>query len=383
MNRTARIADGLAQIGARAWNQLVLHDNPFLNWHFLSALEATGSVAPENGWQPFHLCIYEGDELVAAAPSWLKQHSRGEFVFDWSWADAYHQNQLDYYPKLLTAVPWTPVGGPRLLVADGHPQPEALRDALVQLALDQCKELGLSSWHCNFVNDEDAQALSRGGLLQRMDCQFHWQNRSYKTFDDFLATLKSKKRKNIRQERRQVANSGIQFLRKTGDALSGEEIAFMHLCYQRTFHAHGNHPALTLECFEKLASEMKDALLVVLAMEAEKPLAMSMSFAGGGALYGRYWGTLRDIPGLHFETAYYQGIEHCIERGLSRFESGAQGEHKIARGFEPSQTRSFHYIAHEGFREAIARYLEREQDWQNAYRTEVERHVPFRLVSGR
>ncbi len=383
MSRTTRIAESLSQVGARAWNQLDQHGNPFLSWGFLNALEATGSVASDNGWQPFHLCIYEDEQLVAAAPTWLKAHSRGEFVFDWAWADAYHQNQLEYYPKLLTAVPWTPVGGPRLLVAQGHPEAHALRLALAEFALAQCEALGLSSWHCNFVNDDDARALSVAGLLERKDCQFHWRNRDYQGFDDFLATLKSKKRKNIRHERRQVAQAGIRFERRTGASLGGEEIAFLHRCYQRTFHAYGNHPALTLDCFERLAADMQDALVVVLAFEDESPLAMSMSLCGGGVLYGRYWGTLRDVPGLHFETAYYQGIEYCIEHGLSRFESGAQGEHKIARGFEPSQTRSFHYIAHPGFRQAIASYLQREQEWQSAYRGEVERHVPFRLVSGR
>jgi len=381
MSLTARTVDGMARIGARQWQALDTADNPFLDWSFLNSLETSGSVAPDNGWQPWHLCIYEDRKLIAAAPSYLKAHSRGEFVFDWAWADAYHRNQLDYYPKLLTAVPWTPVTGPRLLTTADHPNPPALRQALIDLALSQCRELGLSSWHCNFVNGPDCEAFESSKLLARRDCQFHWHNRDYRDFDDFLGSLKSKKRKNIRQERRQVADIGIRFERRSGSELAAEEIDFIHRCYRRTFHAHGNHPALSLGCFEMLLEKMPDQVLAVLAYEDGVPLAMSFYFVGGDTLYGRYWGTLRDAPGLHFETAYYQGIEFCIERGLRRFESGAQGEHKIARGFEPAKTRSYHHIAHEGFRTAIADYLERESEWVESYRGEVRRHEPFKAIS--
>jgi predicted N-acyltransferase len=380
MTLTARSVDGIARIGAQQWQGLDTGGNPFLDWAFLHSLESSGSVAAGNGWQPWHLCIYEGDRLVAAAPSYLKSHSRGEFVFDWAWADAYHRNNLDYYPKLLTAGPWTPVTGPRLLLASEHTDSGALRSALVDFGLAQCEQLRLSSWHCNFVMEEDAQALDSGCLLPRQDCQFHWRNRGYGHFEDFLATLKSKKRKNIRQERRQVASAGIRFERKHGSELTSREIAFIHRCYQRTFHAHGNYPALTPACFEMLVEGMPDQVLAVLAYEDDTPLAMSLYFTGAGVLYGRYWGTMRDVAALHFETAYYQGIEYCIEHSLKRFESGAQGEHKIARGFEPVQTRSYHHIEHQGFRAAIADYLEREAEWVDSYRGEIELHEPFKVV---
>lgn len=381
MKRTARTVDGIQKIGKRQWARLDTDGNPFVEWAFLHALEASGSVAAENGWQPHHLCIYEGDDLVAAAPAYIKSHSRGEFVFDWAWADAYHRSQLEYYPKLLTAVPWTPVTGPRLLVAKDHADAGALRARLIELGLARCEALELSSWHCNFIDAADLEAFGASQLLPRVDCQFHWYNRGYASFDDFLATLKSKKRKNIRQERRQVVEAGISFRRKPGRELRAQDLAFIHRCYRRTFHAYGNHPALTLECFEKLAESIPQAILAVLAYQDATPIAMSFCLQGGGVLYGRYWGCVRDLPGLHFETAYYQGIEHCIEQGLARFESGAQGEHKIARGFEPVKTRSFHHIAHEGFRQAIAHYLSREAEWLESYRGEIARHEPFRAVS--
>ena len=381
MKPTPRTVDGIDRIGARQWERLETGGNPFLDWAFLESLEASESVAPENGWQPHHLCLYEGEDLVAAAPTYLKAHSSGEFVFDWAWADAYHRNQFEYYPKLLTAVPWTPVTGPRLLVAKEHPDPEGLRKALIDLALERCESLGLSSWHCNFVEEPDLTAFTASELLARTDCQFHWHNRGYGDFDDFLATLKSKKRKNIRHERRQVQEAGIRFVHRHGGALRKEEIAFIHQCYRSTFHAHGNFPALNLECFERLARSMDEKMIAVIALEDDNPLAMSLYFTGAGTLFGRYWGTLEDVPGLHFETAYYQGIEYCIEHALERFESGAQGEHKLARGFEPAKTRSFHYIAHPGFRAAIGEYLKREGEWLDDYRADVNQRRPFRVVS--
>lgn len=381
MKLTPRTVDGMTRVGARQWRRLETRGNPFLDWAFLTGLEASGSVAPDNGWQPFHLCLYEGETLVAAAPSYLKAHSSGEFVFDWAWADAYHRNQLDYYPKLLTAVPWTPVAGPRLLVARGHPDPDGLRRALIDFALDRCKALGLSSWHCNFVDETDLDTFRNSALLARTDCQFHWHNRGYEDFSAFLASLKSKKRKNIRHERRQVHDAGIHFMHRRGGALNEEELAFIHHCYRSTFHAHGNFPALNLDCFRRLARAMDERMVAIIAMEDDSPLAMSLYFTGAGTLYGRYWGTLREVPGLHFETAYYQGIEYCIEHGLQRFESGAQGEHKLARGFEPAKTRSFHYIAHPGFRVAIEDYLRREGEWLDEYRADIDQRRPFRVLS--
>lgn len=392
MNFQPRTVDGIDRIGVRQWEELDSADNPFLNWHFLHALEASGSVSTETGWQPNHICLFEGQRLVAAAPSYIKTDSRGEFVFDWAWADGYHRAGLPYYPKLLTAVPWTPVSGPRLLVARDHPDPQGLRNALIETALAQCNETGMSSWHCNFVTEPDIEALSRDDLLLRKDYQFHWRNHDFRNFNEFLSTLKSKKRKNIRQERQQVEATGIRFEERKGNELDDDDIRFIHQCYRRTHHAHGNHPALTPDCFARFIKSMPDNILVIIASdgvgvaseshENHDRLAMSLFLKGGDTLYGRYWGTLREVPGLHFEAAYYRGIEHCIRHGLKRFESGAQGEHKIARGFTPVRTCSAHFIRHDGFRSAIRDYLDHEADWLDGYRGEIGKHEPFRRITG-
>ena len=379
MSFQVRTVDGIDQIGARQWKQLETSGNPFLEREFLLALEETGSVGSQNGWRPHHVCLFEGKLLLGLVPGYIKSHSRGEFVFDWAWADGYHRAGLAYYPKFLSAVPWTPVTGPRLLVARDHPDQQGLRKALVAAAVAQCEQSGLSSWHCNFVTPPDLEALRQNDLLVRRDYQFHWLNRDYSDFDEFLASLKSKKRKNIRQERRQVQKAGIRFEQRSGADLSDDEILFLHQCYRRTFHTYGNHPALTPECFRRIARRMPDQVLAFIAFEGSEPLAMSFFLVGGDAIFGRYWGTLRDLPGLHFETAYYQGIEYCIEHGIARFESGAQGEHKIARGFEPVATYSAHHIEHAGFQEAIADYLRHESDWLENYRSDIDQHVPYRI----
>jgi len=381
MKLQARILDGIKRVPEHHWNKLETSGNPFVNWHFLNALEASGSVAAENGWVPSHFCIYDDDQLLAAMPAYVKMHSRGEFVFDWAWADAYQRHNLPYYPKLLTGIPWTPVAGPRLLVDASHPEHKTLRQALVSAALQFCQKAELSSWHCNFTTGADNESFRGRDLLHRKDFQFHWHNHDFAGFDEFLSTLKSKKRKNIRHERLQVAKAGVRFERKTGGELAGEDIRFMHDCYCRTFHEHGNLPALSLDCFEMLVATMPESILAVIASMDDEPLAMSLYFKGDDTLYGRYWGTRQDLPGLHFETAYYQGIEYCIEHGLKRFESGAQGEHKIARGFEPVATSSYHHIRHPGFRDAISDYLANEMEWLDDYRSQVNQHMPFRKAA--
>lgn len=345
---------------------------------FLGGLESSGSVGALTGWQPHHLALFEKDRLVAFAPTYIKSNSHGEFVFDWAWADAFRQHQLPYYPKLLTAVPYSPVTGPRLLTQQSHPQAERLRKGLVQLALDDCDKAGFSSWHCNFVSEEDQGALQDSDLLARSDWQFHWRNRGYGSFDDFLAALQSRKRKNIRRERRGVAAAGVQFEWKTGAEIGLDDIEFIHRCYTSTFHAYGNHPALNKRFFTCLAEGLQTGFLVSFAHIDGKRIAMSLFLEGGGRLYGRYWGCTQEIPGLHFEAAYYQGIDYCIENNLDVFESGAQGEHKIARGFMPSRTRSWHHVHHPGFRHAIADFLTRETTWLDGYRDELMAHSPYR-----
>jgi uncharacterized protein len=371
--------DAIDELSASEWNRLVDPDTPFLRHEFLAAMERHGCVGTELGWIPRHLAVHDaGGALIAAAPCYLKLNSYGELVFDWAWADAYRRHGLAYYPKLLTGVPYSPVTGPRLLVRRGHPQSGLLRRRLVQLAVATCAELELSSWHCNFVADDDCAALREADLLPRQDWQFHWFNEGYADFDDFLERLRARKRKNIRRERRQVADAGIRFRWLSGGELGAAELDFIHRCYEETFRQYGNHPALPREFFARLAADTGEGLQVALALRDGRPLAMSLFLLGGGRLYGRYWGCLEQIPGLHFEAAYYQGIEFCIAHGVDVFESGAQGEHKIARGFRPAPTRSFHYLRDEAFRGPIARYLRQEKNWMLEYREQLAAHDPFR-----
>ena len=360
---TSRIITDFSSISRREWALLDHADNPFLSHAFLGALESTGSITPENGWQPNHLALFDEHGLAAFAPTYLKSNSHGEFVFDWAWADAYQRHGLPYYPKWLTAIPYTPVSGPRLLVRSGHPDPVALRQALADMAVGVCEQNQLSSWHCNFISDEDGETLEGCELLARQDWQFHWHNRDYGSFDDFLATLRSRKRKNIRRERAQVAASGLEFRTVHGDELQTYELEFVYGCYLNTFLAYGNYPALSKELFALVARELGRGVVVVLAARGGENVAMALFLAGGGSLYGRYWGCVEEIPGLHFEVSYYQGIEYCIREGIGVFESGAQGEHKIARGFSCSQTRSFHHVCQADFRRAIADHLLREREW--------------------
>jgi len=378
---SSRIVGEFAEIDAGDWDLLDHQGNPFLSHAFLAALEKSGSIGPAAGWTPNHLALYEEGRLVAFAPTYLKDHSHGEFVFDWAWADAYRRVGKAYYPKLLTAVPYSPVSGPRLLTRRDHPAPDTLRSLLVTLALNLCAERQLSSWHCNFVREDERSTLTSHGLLPRQDWQFHWSNQGFAHFDDFLEGLRSRKRKNIRRERRQVEDAGLEFRWFTGDQVGTGELDFLHRCYLRTFRQYGNHPALSRTFFGLIAAGLRDRLLLVIASRRGEPLAMSLFLVGGGRLYGRYWGCIEEVPGLHFETAYYQGIEYCIRYQIGVFESGAQGEHKISRGFVPRQTHSCHYLRDSRLRGAIAGYLERERAWMEDYRSQLERHDPHRCES--
>ncbi|HLF30116.1 MAG TPA: GNAT family N-acetyltransferase [Xanthomonadales bacterium] len=378
MKRDPRIVTDLSTISQQDWDALDHGDNPFLARGFLHALEASGSVTAETGWQPHHLCLYEGARLVAVAPSYLKTHSHGEFVFDWAWADAYQRHGRNYYPKLLTAVPYSPVPGPRLLVQRDHPETATLRRALIKLALAQCEQLDLSSWHCNFVAASDLAALQQADLLARGDWQFHWFNRGYRSFHEFLAQLRAKKRKNMLRDRRLVEQAGIRFVHKGGAELDASDLDFIFACYQQTFLEHGNHPALNRAFFVHLLAELPQSVLAVLARRDGRNIAMSLFLLGGGRLYGRYWGCMEHIPGLHFEAAYHQGIEYCIANGLDVFEPGAQGEHKLSRGFVPVPTHSFHHVRDLDFRTAIGNFLQREHVWLDQYSELLAAHPPYR-----
>lgn len=378
MSTQARIITEFSSIDPGAWDQLDTAGNPFLSYAFLAGLEQTGSIGAHAGWHPRHLALFEDEQLTGFAPAYAKDNSHGEFVFDWAWADAYHRNGLDYYPKLLTGVPYTPVSGPRLLTAKGHPAPSEVKSLLKDLALQECEKNGYSTWHCNFLPDDDFQLLQKAGFLCRTDWQFHWTNRDYGTFDDFLMDLRSRKRKSIRKERKQVAETGITVTWKSGGELSESELDFVYACYLNTFRQYGNYPALKRTFFAHLAQHLDEGFQVSLARQDQKFIAMAVFLAGGGRLYGRYWGCTEDIPGLHFEVAYYQGIEFCIRNGIGVFESGAQGEHKIGRGFTPVQTQSCHFVAHPLFRNAIADHLQREHRWIEEYHDRVCDLSPFR-----
>lgn len=382
MSFEARVITDFSQVDQAQWALLDHADNPFLAHAFLAGLEESGSIGPHAGWHPHHLAIYEGGELVAFAPTYAKDNSHGEFVFDWAWADAYQRNGVQYYPKLLTGVPYSPVTGPRLLTRQGCDRPAALKKALLGLALRSCKEQGFSTWHCNFVREDDFALLGEAGLLQRHDWQFHWVNQGYSDFDDFLAGLRSRKRKSIRRERRRVQETGLQFAWKTGSEIHETELDFIYACYLDTFRNYGNYPALKQSFFRSLAQRLDRRFHTVFALKDDEPVAMAVFLSGGGRLYGRYWGCREEIPGLHFETAYYQGIEFCIENGIGIFESGAQGEHKIGRGFVPTHTRSCHHVEHPLFRNAIAEHLEREKNWTEEYGGQLENRIPFRRDEG-
>ncbi|HET7359799.1 MAG TPA: GNAT family N-acetyltransferase [Rhodanobacteraceae bacterium] len=378
----ARFHDSLDAIDATAWGALVADGNPFVAHALLAGLERHGCIRAEWGWQPHHLGLYDGDRLVAAAPLYLKGNSHGEYVFDWGWADAWERAGGEYYPKLLCAVPYSPVPGPRLLAGDGAAAP-ALRQALAAAIGAETRRLGLSSAHADFLDADGAAAFDHDSAtpwLARFDWQFHWHNRDYRDFEDFLAALRHKKRKNIRHERAQVAAAGIACTMQRGDTLSAADWQAVHALYLHTFDSKGNHATLSAAFFAHLATTFGDGMQVALARRGDgEPLAMALFLRSDTTLYGRYWGARVEVPGLHFELCYYQGIAYAIAAGLARFEPGAQGRHKLARGFLPARTQSRHYLVHEGFRAAVAAALADEADTLASYRHELLTHSPYAL----
>jgi predicted N-acyltransferase len=345
-----------------------------MDWRFLTALEQAGSVGPTVGWDPCPLFNPGPDAPLAAASAYLKSNSHGEFVFDWAWARAAHQAGLHWYPKLLIAAPFSPVPGPRLLGA--ATQPDAAR-ALIRAAEDQVERHRLSSAGVNFCDENDARLLREAGWLERFDWQYHWRNEDYRDFDDFLSHLKRKPRKNIRAERRRVREAGWRFRWCDGSELEADDIDLVDRCYQSTFALYGNLPMLNREFFRLAAERFGPDFLVCFAEQDGQAQAAAVFWRDRQRLYGRYWGSLIDTRDVHFETCYYQGIDYCIEHGLAWFEPGAQGEHKIRRGFLPQKTRSFHYIRHPGMRQAIDRYLHQESQALMAYREQLDTLDPF------
>lgn len=375
-----RALSTLAEVPAAQWDALQGDDHPFLAHAFLAGLEQTGCLRQDWGWTPHHATLWDGDALVAAAPGYLKDNSHGEFVFDHAWAEAYQRYGRRYYPKWLIAVPYSPVPGPRLLAHS----PQARSDLAARM-LAHAKVSGLSSLHLNFLDKADVAALdaqpAQPQWLAREDVQYHWHNPGHwRTFDDFLADLTHKKRKNIRAERRQVAQSGVTLRRVEGPDVGARECAAMYRFYLRTFVDKGNSPALTADFFAHLVRAMPAHVLLVLAEHDGEALAGALFLRSRNRLYGRYWGADVEVAGLHFEACYYQGIEYCLQHGIAAFEPGAQGEHKIARGFAPVTTHSRHWIADPDFARVLAPWCAQEREAIRRYRAQVSNHLPFRHV---
>ncbi len=385
-----RMISGLDQIAAEDWDSCADPDsegpgraeNPFLTHRFLSALEESGSVSEEAGWIPRHLVAETSDgQLLGVAPLYVKTNSQGEYVFDYGWADAFERAGGKYYPKLQCAVPFTPVTGRRFLTPPG-PQSEAIQSAMAQAAAQIAVENDLSSLHVTFCTEAEQEQVGEIGLLKRQDQQFHFLNNGYADFDAFLASLSSRKRKQIRKERATALMSGVEIVHLTGDALEPEHWEAFWDFYQDTGSRKWGRPYLTRAFFDLVQRDMRDDALLVMARREGEWVAGALNFIGREALYGRYWGCTEDHPCLHFEVCYYQAIDIALARGLSRVEAGAQGAHKLARGYMPTATRSLHWIAHPGLRGAVARYLEDEREMVEQDIEAMGRLSPFKRGDG-
>jgi predicted N-acyltransferase len=375
---SARTIGAVADVGRKTWDALAnpagTPRNPFVSYAFLSALEESGSVGDGTGWQPAHLVLQRGDAICGLAPLYVKSDSQGEYVFDHHWAEAYERAGGRYYPKLVCAVPFTPVSGPRLLA------PSALKPILA-VALEQlARQMRVSSAHANFLDRDDQTALEGNGFLPRRDLQYHWFNRGYRSYDDFLSTLSSRKRKVLKRERR-AANEGVVIRRKAGRDIVEADWDAMWTFYQDTGSRKWGRPYLTRKFFSLVGERMADDIMLVLAEDGGRKIAGALNFLGADSVFGRYWGCMEDRPFLHFEICYHQVIDEAIARGFSRVEAGAQGEHKIARGYEPVETRSAHWIADPGFRSAVDRYLQSERAQIDELTAELQLARPFRKDS--
>ncbi len=382
---TARIAGRAAEIGAQAWNACANpqgsdQPNPFTRYEFFAACEESGSATPRTGWRPTHLVIERDGATIGLLPMYLKNHSQGEYVFDSAWADALERSGGDYYPKLQASVPFTPATGHRLLVA-AEANLEATREALLATGAAAVKQLNASSLHITFLTEEEWRAAGAAGFLQRTDQQFHWQNRGYRDFDQFLGELSSSKRKNLRKERAAVRDAGVEF-----DWLSGSDLTEAHWdtffqFYMDTGGRKWGRPYLTREFFSRVSATMPDQILLILAKRNGRYMAGALNFFGDGILFGRNWGCTEFVPFLHFETCYYQAIDFAIARGLAKVEAGAQGAHKLLRGYMPTPTYSAHYIAHPGLRRAVDDYLRREREAVAEHIEELAERGPFRKAN--
>ncbi|MFO8023585.1 GNAT family N-acetyltransferase [Thiohalophilus sp.] len=375
---TTRILESLAEVSAEHWNALSDGRFPFVRYEFLRALERHNAVGELYGWYPQYLLIEENGVPVAATPMYIKDNSYGEFVFDWAWADAWHRAGLHYYPKLVVAMPYTPATGPRLLV---HPDKDfdTYAALLIEAATAHAQQAGMSSLHWLFTDERDTQRFRNDPrYLMRLGCQFHWQNHAYRDFDDYLSHFTQQKRKKIKRERRMVQEQGIEIEIRHGDEMEPEHWDIYHRFYRNTFERKSGIPTLSQSFFMEIGQTMPRNVVVVMARYQGEYVAAAFNVCGHDTLYGRHWGCNRDFHSLHFEACYYQGLDYCIEHGLQRFEPGAQGEHKISRGFLPAPTWSAHWIAHEGFREGLTRYLDHEREAVEDYMQELDTHSPFK-----
>lgn len=370
-----RIYPTIEQIDAAQWNGLAGTDMPFLRHEFLAALEHHGAVGGDSGWHPRYLILEESGRLLGAVPMYLKEHSFGEFVFDWAWAAAYERSGRCYYPKLVVAVPHTPVSGRRMLYAN---EDSALRDSMIAGALHYARETGVSSLHWLFTAPEEAACLQRHGMLLRTGCQFHWQNCNYADFDDFLARFSARHRKKVRSERRMVREQGVEIEVLHGGAVDRATWDRFHRFYLSTFEKKGNHAPLSRGFFYEIGATLGDSALLILARHAGDYVAGALFYAGGDTLYGRHWGSIGEFRQLHFELCYYAAIDYCIARGLRRFEAGAQGEYKVRRGFEPTPTHSWHWLAEPRFQAAVGDFLVREGRAMENYLREMQDQLPFK-----
>jgi uncharacterized protein len=365
------------EVPRQSWNALARDGYPFLRHEFLSTLENSGCVSAKTGWFPCHLVLHDRDQLVAAMPMYLKTHSQGEYVFDTQWAYAAGHYGQQYYPKCLTAIPFTPCQGPRMLISKAY-DPLEIMGFMLESLKKTAKKNRYSSWHCLFPHETQLKQLQKLGLMVREGVQFHWFNREYRNFDDFLAVLTSRKRKMIRRERSRVAEQGIELRHIVGNQVTYEQWQIFFEFYRMTYYKNGMPPYLTLEFFERCATEMGELMLLVMALKDGKSVGAALSFRSQDTLYGRYWGCQEEYHSLHFETCFYQGVDYCIANGLQRFDSGAQGEHKVTRGFEPVTTYSVHWLRDPQFREAVQRFLIREKNSLQQYRQNAETYLPFR-----
>jgi uncharacterized protein len=374
MTASIRVITSLNQVSARDWDACAEATgqpyNPFISHAFLLALESSGSATTKTGWSAQHLIYQEGEEIVGVAPCYAKSHSMGEYVFDHAWADAYHRAGGTYYPKFQVSVPFSPVTGPRLLAKTTEQ-----RRTMAEMLKALCQQEGASSVHITFATNQEVDEVN---WLKRDDIQFHWLNHSYKTFDEFLASLSSAKRKNIRKERKQVTEAGITFEQLGGEDLRPEHWDHFYKFYMDTGSRKWGQPYLTRKFFKLMHETMKKDILLILAKRQGRTIAGALNFIGGDALYGRNWGCIENHPCLHFETCYYQAIDFAIARGLARVEAGAQGEHKLARGYVPVKTHSLHYLAHPGLSRAVADYLEHERHAISENQQALAEHTPFR-----